>query len=238
VHDDECHFTTARIFMPGPNTDPAFQDTVTPVVKAFLATISDYAAEYLAEVARPNPGRKPNYEDLYSLAEQAMRVESDYVPNLAAVEFYARLRRDTAPLHCGFKGGSDGGVGFVGLTATACDFLHWAVYRALHPEGAERRGLQFISETASNVAALDVFTLNHDLLVETQLKSDGHPNVESGFDDRSQGEAGAPKRADLQATRFARLLALPVFGRGTAIRDPRRGALSFQGSKRSACATG
>jgi hypothetical protein len=188
VHDDECHFTTARIFMPGPNTDPAFQDTVTPVVKAFLATISDYAAEYLAEVARPNPGRKPNYEDLYSLAEQAMRVESDYVPNLAAVEFYARLRRDTAPLHCGFKGGSDGGVGFVGLTATACDFLHWAVYRALHPEGAERRGLQFISETASNVAALDVFTLNHDLLVETQLKSDGHPNVESGFDDRSQGE--------------------------------------------------
>ena len=35
---------------------------------------------------------------------------------------------------------------------------------------------------------MDVFTLNHDLLVEAQLKSDGIGDVESGFDDRSHGE--------------------------------------------------
>lgn len=185
---EEWHLATDGNFRPGPNPNAHIPDSVTPVVKTFLAKVSDCAADYLAELARPNAGRKPHYEDLFSLAEQALRPETDHVPNLAAVEFLRRLRRETAPLHCGFRGGSVGGEGFVGLAAVACDFLHWVVHHKLHAGGKERRGLELISETASAVTALDVFTLNHDLLVEAQLKSDGIADVETGFDDRTHGQ--------------------------------------------------
>lgn len=188
VSDEEWHLHTDGSFLPGPNPNPLIPDAVTPVVKAFLAKVADCAADYLAELARPAAGRKPHYEDLFSLAEQALRPETDHVPNLAAVEFLRRLRRETASLHCGFKGGSVGGDGFVGLASSACDFLHWVVHHKLQAGGKERRGLGLISEIASSVASLDVFTLNHDLLVERQLKADGITSLETGFDDRSHGE--------------------------------------------------
>jgi hypothetical protein len=44
------------------------------------------------------------------------------------------------------------------------------------------------SETASAVAELDIFTLNHDLLVEAQLNADGITDIETGFDDRTHGQ--------------------------------------------------
>lgn len=188
ARDEDWHLYSGGSFWPGANPNPMIPDTVTPTVKAFLAKVSDCAADYLAELARPAAGRDPHYEDLFSLAEQALRPETDHVPNLAAVEFLRRLRRETASLHCGFNGGSVGGDGFVGLATAACEFLHWVVHHKLHAGGKVRRGLQLISETALAVDSMDVFTLNHDLLVEAQLKSDGIRDVESGFDDRSHGE--------------------------------------------------
>ena len=188
VRDEEWHLSSNSIFLPGPHPSPDIPDTVTPAVKAFLAKVSDCASDYLTELAWPGPGRRPHYEDLFSLAEQALRPETDHVPNLAVVEFLRRLRRETAPFHCGFKGGSIAGEGFVGLATAACEFLHWVVHHKLHAGGKERRGLKLISETASAVAALDVFTLNHDLLVEEQLKSDSIDDVETGFNDLSHGQ--------------------------------------------------
>jgi hypothetical protein len=140
AHDEEWHLKSDGRYYPGPNTNPAIPDTVTPIVKAFLVKLSDCAADYLAELARPSAGRKPHYEDLFSLAEQASRAETDHVPNLASVEFLRRLRRETASLHCAFKGGSVGGEGFVGLANAACEFLHWVVHYRLQTGGKVRRG--------------------------------------------------------------------------------------------------
>lgn len=184
----EWHLCSDGTFHPGPNPNPLIPDTVTPPIQAFLGKVYDYAEDYISELARPSTGRKPHYEDLFSLAEQALRPETDHVPNLAAVEFLRRLKRDTDKLHQGFKGGSLGGDGFSGLAGATCDFLHWVVHNELAEGGKNRRGLELISETASAVAALDVFTLNHDLLVERQFESDGISDVESGFDDRRHGE--------------------------------------------------
>lgn len=184
----EWHLHTDGSFQPGRNPNRLIPDKVTPLVQGFLAKVHDCAADYLTDLARPATGRKPHYEDLFSLAEQALRPETDHVPNLAAVEFLRRLRRDTASLHSGFMGGSVGGNGFVGLASATCDFLHWVVHHKLATGGKSRHGLELISETASSVAALDIFTLNHDLLVERQLNADGITDVEDGFDDREHGE--------------------------------------------------
>lgn len=187
ARDEEWHLHTDGSFLPGPNPNPRIPDSVTLSVKAFLAKVTDCASQYLAELARPASGRQPHYEDLFSLAEQALQPETDHVPNLAVVEFLLRLRRETASLHRGFKGVSTGSDGFVEIAGTACDFLHWVVHHKLNSSG-KRRGLELVSETASAVDALDIFTLNHDLLIERQLKSDGIADVEFGFDDRSHGE--------------------------------------------------
>jgi hypothetical protein len=174
------HLGSDGRFSPGPDQNPDIPDDVTPAVQAFLEKVSDCAADYIAELHRPKAGRKPHYEDLFSLAEQAWRPEMDHVPNLVAVEFLRRLRRETASLHCGFKGKSTGDDGFIALARAACDFLHWVVHYELLSVGKTRRGLGLISEVASSVAALDIFTLNHDVLVEEEL-AHHRIQVEDGF---------------------------------------------------------
>jgi len=182
------HLHTLGSFCPGPHPSPQIPDCITPRVMRFLSKVADCAADYRAELARPGTGSKPHYEDLFSHSEQAGRAESDHVPNLATVEFVRRLRRDTASLHCGYKGEPSGSEGFVGLANDACEFLHWVVDTKLRKGGTNRGGLDAISKTALAVDALDVFTLHHDTLVEKQLKADKIDKVETGFDDRSHGQ--------------------------------------------------
>lgn len=188
ARDEEWHLDSVGRFHPGPNGNPAIPDLITPVVKAFLEKLTNCAADYRAELARPRAGRKPHYEDLFSLAEQASRADTDHVPNLATVDFLRRVRSETAALHCGFSCTCLGGEGFTGLAEAACEFLHWVVHHKLNSGGKERHGLRLISETAASVDALDVFTLNHDTLVEQQLDADGISEVEMGFDDTSHGQ--------------------------------------------------
>jgi SIR2-like domain len=184
----DWHLHTDGRFYPGPNPNLLIPDCITPRVMSFLSKVTDCAADYRAELARPEAGIRPHYEDLFSLAEQAARAETDHVPNLATVEFLRRLRRDTASLHCGYKGGPSGSDGFVGLAQDACEFLHWVVDAKLRAGGIDRQGLKAISKTALAVDELDIFTLNHDTLVEQQLTVDGISEVETGFDDRSHGQ--------------------------------------------------
>ena len=96
----DWHLHTDGRFYPGANSNPLIPDEITPVVKRFLEKVADCAADYRAELARPHAAVRPHYEDLFSLAEQAARAETDHVPNLATVEFVRRLRRESAPLHC------------------------------------------------------------------------------------------------------------------------------------------
>lgn len=189
--DEEWHLSADGRFMRGPNPSNHDHDVVTPVVKAFLSSVRDCAADYLSDLARPDASRKPHYEDLFSLTEQVLRCETDHTPNLAVAEFLRKLRQRTASLYCGFNGDSVGGVGFVGLAISACNFLHWVVHDKLQTGDKTRRGLELISKVASVVDSLDIFTLNHDLLIEQQLKADGIDDVESGFDDHSQGKFAA-----------------------------------------------
>lgn len=184
----DWHLNSVGRFYAGLNPNPLIPDNITPIVTKFLSKVADCAADYRAELARPGSGSKPHYEDLFSLAEQAARAETDHVPNLATVEFLRRLRRDTASLHCGYKGGPSGLDGFVGLATDTCEFLHWVVDAKLRTGGSTRQGLGVISKTAMAVDELDIFTLNHDTLVEQQLMDDGISEVETGFDDRTHGQ--------------------------------------------------
>jgi hypothetical protein len=185
---EDWHFHTDQCFYPGRHPGAPAPDAVTVAAKGFLTKVNECAADYLTDLSRHRVSRKPHYEDWFSLAEQASRLATDYTPNLAVVEFLRCLRRETAQYHCGFDRGPVGVDGFVGLATIACDFLHWVVHHNLNRASGSRHGLGLISETANAVDALDIFTLNHDLLVENQLKDDGIADVEAGFDDKNHGK--------------------------------------------------
>lgn len=183
----DWHFHTPQSFHPGLRPGSTTADAVTVAVKRFLASVNDCTADYLAELSRYRPSRRPHYEDWFSLVEQASRTETDHTPNLATVEFLRRLRSRTAPIHCGFNAGTVGRDGFGQLAEITCNFLHWVVHHSLDRRGEKRQGLDLITTTARSVDAIDIFTLNHDLLVESQLRDDGITDLERGFDDRSRG---------------------------------------------------
>ena len=154
---------------------------MTPVVKPFLEEVYSLAADYITTLSNGEHVRAPHYEDLFSLTEQATRTFSDFVPNLAVTEFARELRKRTATLHVGKVDG------FNGLAERVCDFLHWVVHQKLGGGGSVRRGLDAISETAQAVDSLDIFTLNHDLLIERELR-ENEIEVDIGFNDDSHGE--------------------------------------------------
>lgn len=186
VFNEDWHYTSCRIFVPGPNPNPLIPDTTTPVAKAFLEKVRICADDYLAQLATSSPPRAAHYEDLFSLAEQASRSENDHVPNLAVLEFTRRLRRDTQPLYSNFINPIGGSDNFVALAQISCDLLHWVVDYTLNSRGSGRQGLDLIAQTAKEVDQLDIFTLNHDTLVEQELKAAGFGH-EAGFGDRHHG---------------------------------------------------
>jgi hypothetical protein len=176
------HLHTDQNFYPGKNPNPACSDELTPTVQKFLFEISEIAKDYIVEVSRTPRPREPHYEDLFSLAHQAAHSKLDHTPNLAVVEFARRLRARTSPLHIEFKS-PQGGRGFAGLAESACDFLHWVVHHELAKDGNKRAGLHAITDTAKAVDELDIFTLNHDVLIEAQCRS-ANILYEDGFADR------------------------------------------------------
>lgn len=188
---DEWHRTTEGRFCPGPKPNPhhlqCVEDHVTPLVQQFLAALMEIASDYVCELSRSRTSRKVHYEDLFSLAEQASHLEDDPAPNLAVVEFLRRLRRQTGSIYGGFEGGPSGGKDLVGLVESTCDFLHWVVHHKLTPNEKPRLGLKPVTDTATVVDELDIFSLNHDVLVEDQLRAKGF-DLEDGFSDQDHGE--------------------------------------------------
>ncbi|MFH1497588.1 MAG: SIR2 family protein [Verrucomicrobiota bacterium] len=186
VFNAEWHFTTAKTFAFGKNPNPLIPDGVTPAVKEFLLCVKNCADEYIKALAKGRAPRLAHYEDLFSLSEQASRPELDHVPNLAVIEFLQRLRRDTSRIHAAFSNPTDGSDSFVSLAQTSCDFLHWVVDHTLRSKVRSRSGLELVSHVAGSVDQLDIFTLNHDTLIEEELSAHG-VGYESGFGDRTHG---------------------------------------------------
>ena len=186
--NENWHLNTNQIFVPGLNQNPGLDDDVTPRVLQFLKEVRICAEDYLSELSRDGTVRAPHYEDLFSLVEQASRTDRDTIPNLAVVEFQRRLKASTEELYTGFESSVTGGEGFSGLAETTCEFLHWVVHHSLSAKIQNPQGLSLISETARAVEELDIFTLNHDRLVETQIRNDGIKNIDDGFNDLDHGE--------------------------------------------------
>jgi len=92
------------------------------------------------------------------------------------------LRKETTKHWNGFEGVYGVSDEFHDLAATACDFIHWVVHYELSSVTAPRKGLDALVAAAGAVDELDIFTLNHDTILEAEFEEAGIP-LNDGFSD-------------------------------------------------------
>jgi hypothetical protein len=174
---------TSQIFIPLSEDrpfNPSVNRKVPDSAKEFLRIVKGVADEYLAQ-HRQFYGRKANYEDLFNLCYQVHRLHNAKVPNIGTIEMAKRLRELTISLWTKHTPTIIGNDPFADLAEKACDLLHWAVAYKLRNSNPPQ-GLDVIKDTAlsENLSSLNIFTLNHDLLIERLFK-DSNVRYTDGF---------------------------------------------------------
>ncbi len=113
--------------------------------------------------------REPNYEDLYSATRQLFEDEIAEITNPLLEGSIAPIRTASAYLH-GRYSNACGGNSFATLADHSADLIQCVVGQMLRTD-LKRKDLDKISAVAKTLGHVDIFTLNHDLLVEEELTS-------------------------------------------------------------------
>lgn len=115
--------------------------------------------------------REANYEDIYAAARHILDDETGEITNPLLADTLAKIKAASAPLHVGQEHHIDKNP-FASLADRATDLVQWAVYYGL---AAAKIPVGFapISAVMRHAAETDVFSLNHDLLIETEAANAG-----------------------------------------------------------------
>jgi hypothetical protein len=113
-------------------------------------------------------GRPVNYEDLFSAAKQIFEDEAAEITNPLLAGSIATIKASSAYLYNRYSGAFDDNR-FATLAKDSTDLIQSVVCQRL-TAGIERQGLGIISAAAKAFGHVDVFSLNHDLLIEEELK--------------------------------------------------------------------
>lgn len=126
--------------------------------------------------------RESNYEDLYSAVLQVVQDETGEIPNPLVAQSVEWLKAATAHLYAN-EHSHLGDNRFASLADRAADLIQWVVYHSLC-QASKPAGLGAINDVAKATDELDIFSLNHDLLIEAQLHSSG-VEFADGFSEKS-----------------------------------------------------
>jgi hypothetical protein len=133
----------------------------------FLRILKSYIDTHL--ILREN--RDAHYEDLYAAAMQIF--EDETLGNVEPMlrHSVAEIRSSVASLYQDQEAGNYLNA-FARLVHSGIRLIHWGVYHLLWPAETPV-GMEAISSVAKATQQMDIFSLNHDLLIERQLESSG-----------------------------------------------------------------
>jgi hypothetical protein len=171
---------TAERFYPRPAADGTTSVGVALRAQEFLRAVQ----RHIEPLVAARESRAVHYEDLYAVALQIFQDETREIPNPLIAEGLAAIKQATAALH---EGQDDHVAGnpFASLADRAINLIQWAVYYGLAAAKGPK-GMEVISDVARAVGNLDVFSLNHDRLIEAQLKAKG-VEFADGFGEQRDG---------------------------------------------------
>ncbi|MBW7997704.1 MAG: hypothetical protein FVQ81_14240 [Candidatus Glassbacteria bacterium] len=163
LFEEEWHNHTDECFYPGIHPNPYYQkENLVYRIKPFLRILYNYAEKYLGN---RNLG-KPTYEDLFYLAAQISDEVSGMIINPAISLFFDAVNKQANNLYKPL------GVGHRALTLRylsekTTHYIQDVVQNKLSTN-AVPENLDLILEMASDeaITRLDIYTLNHDLLIE------------------------------------------------------------------------
>ncbi len=128
--------------------------------------------------------RDSNYEDLYAAALQIFNDQAGEITNPLIARSIEMLRLATAPLYVSSDSSSFNDP-FTTLVGRALDLIQGAVANKLAETG-KPNGLDVLTAVAGAFPEVDIFTLNHDQLVERQFAA-SDIKIADGFGDLRQG---------------------------------------------------
>lgn len=133
--------------------------------------------------AREN--RDAHYEDIYAATRQFLDDEMGEIVNPLLADALAKIKAASTHLHAGQEYHIDQNP-FASLADRAGDLMQSAVYYGL---AAVQKpvGLEIVSDVMRHVGETDVFSLNHDLLIEAETIRAGLTLVD-GFGASSDGD--------------------------------------------------
>lgn len=125
------------------------------------------------------------YEDLYAAALQIYNDQAREITNPLIARSIEMLRLATSPLYVGGESNSFGDP-FTTLVGRSLDLIQCAVANKL-AEAGEPKGLGVLPAVFGAIPEVDIFTLNHDQLIEQQFAAtdikiaDGFGDPRSGY---------------------------------------------------------
>jgi len=143
----------------------------------FLRLLNSYIEPHI----KLREARETNYEDLHAAALQISQDETSELVNPMLRGSLADLRAKAANLYDGETGDPHGNP-FVSLVERATNLIDWAVVHCLiHLQ--KPIGMSAITAVAKATERLDIFSVNHDLLIERQFEAIQMPFAD-GFGQR------------------------------------------------------
>jgi len=168
---------TDGTFYPSPPDDGVKSIGVALRAQEFLRLIKTEIDPHLLA----SDDRSANYEDVYAAALQIVQDETREIPNPLIRRTVLAIKQASRHLHVGQECHIDENP-FASLADRACDLVQWAVFFGL-VRAKTPVGMDAISDVARKADTMDVFTLNHERLIERQLMGGGISFVD-GFGDR------------------------------------------------------
>jgi hypothetical protein len=122
--------------------------------------------------------RPPNYEDHFACLKQIVQDETCEIVNPLITGSVQQLKDAAASLYLPISAHIDDNR-FASLAERASDLIQCIVFHALRSAGAPV-GLELFTEMAEKFPQIDIFSLNHDLLIESQFENQNVPYAD-GF---------------------------------------------------------
>lgn len=140
-------------------------------IQKLLGLLKKEADTYFSE-RWPRKG-EANYEDLFFLCQQIVDEETAEILNPAVKKFVDSFRSKAAPLYSPLPM-LQHQPSLLELADFSCEYIQCVVWNLIDPEACPA-GLDLVSHLAKNerISSLVIVTINHDLLIERQLKLSG-----------------------------------------------------------------
>jgi hypothetical protein len=144
-----------------------FPDEYVPRVVAFLKRLSVEIEQYYS----PDNDRAVNYEDLFYVAAQIHDSEVGEYDNPIVQAFIDKIMPDIESLLIGRENEIRKKWNLHEIAVEATHYIHDIVWRSLTAEPADIDCLRCVSEACQDneISSVDLFTLNHDLVLERSL---------------------------------------------------------------------